>query len=181
MVENFHLKAVKDRLVTPIFTIKSKIYHKPDNTDQFNAYIIDSLDWVNIIALTSEKKVVMIQQFRFGTDSIELEIPGGIIEPQEKPLVAAQRELEEETGYKAKNWSQIGVVNANPAIQSNRCYTFLAEDATPTGSINCDPNEYIEHQLMDIGEMKPLIKKGIITNTYIIAAFFWYFLHKEER
>lgn len=179
MIQKFLLHGQKPLLKTPIFTVSTKKYIKSPENREFNAFVIDSLDWVNIIAITDNQKVVMIKQFRFGTDTIEWEIPGGIIEQGENPLVAAKRELEEETGFQSNNWLNLGVVNSNPAIQSNKCFTFLALNAKPTGRINFDPDEDIEQHLINIAEIKEFIRNGKITNTYILAAFFWYFLSKE--
>ncbi|MHA1648044.1 MAG: NUDIX hydrolase, partial [Promethearchaeota archaeon] len=102
-----------------------------------------------------------------------MEIPGGCIESGEKPLQAAKRELEEETGYQSKSWKQIGVVDANPAIQSNKCYTFLAKNVKPVGKINFDPEEIIESKIVPLSSAYEYVRKGKITNTYIVAAFLW--------
>ncbi len=181
MIKKFTFQNEKSLLETPIFSVKTKEYKKPDDKSNFTAYVIDSLDWVNIVAITPDQNTLLIKQFRYGTDTIEWEIPGGLIEPNETPLHAAQRELEEETGYQATIWTQIGVVNSNPAIQSNKCYTFLAIDAKPTGTTNFDPDEYIDPELTPSSQVHSMIKEGKITNPYIITAFFWYFLYNTEE
>ncbi len=166
------------------FNVVEKQYTKPDQ-DKFKAYILQMPDWVNIIGINSENKILLIKQFRFGTDRIELEIPGGIIEIEsgEKPEEAASRELEEETGYQveSKNLKQIGVVSCNPAIQTNKCYTFLAEDISPSGTINFDEDEIIEHEFFTSNEVREFIRSGKITNAYIIAAFYWLVLCRELK
>ena len=160
------------------FNVVKKHYTKPD-LSKFDAYILEMPDWVNIIGINSENKILLIKQFRFGTDLIELEIPGGIIEAGEKPIEAASRELEEETGYQSKNLKQIGVVDANPAIQTNKCYTFLAENISPSGTINFDENEIIEHEFFTQAEVRNFIRSGSLTNAYIIAAMHWLALCRE--
>ena len=175
MVEKYSLKGQETILQTKIFEIKKKRYLKPDLLTPYDAFIIDTSDWVNIIPVTQKNEILLIQQYRFGTDTIEWEIPGGIIEPNEPPLLAAKRELEEETGFISKEWQQIGVVNANPAIQSNKCFTFLAKDVENLGTINFDPDEYIEHHLVPISGLKGYVTSGKITNTFIIAAIYFYF------
>ena len=82
--------------------------------------------------------------------------------------------MEEETGYQSNIWQQIGVVDANPAIQTNKCFTFLAKDISPSGQINLDPDEMIDYTLVEYEKVKEFITDGKITNTYIIAAFYWY-------
>ena len=155
------------------FQIVEKVYEKPRDGGKFNAYVIEAPTWANIIGRSSNNKILLIRQFRFGTDEIELEIPGGMIEPGESPLDGAQRELEEETGFISTHWKQIGVVDANPAIQNNRCFTFLADQIEPKGKVNFDPDEDIEFELATLDEVRAYVAGGQITNTFIIAAMYW--------
>ena len=91
-----------------------------------NFYVFESLDWINILPITKEKKVVFVEQYRPGTDSITLELPGGMADLNEKPINSAKRELLEETGFSSNDWSKIGWVHPNPAILNNICHTFIA-------------------------------------------------------
>ena len=83
-------------------------------------------DWVNVIPVTPQGKVVVIRQYRHGTGEISLEIPGGVVDAGESHEETARRELLEETGYTAGEIIPIGRVAANPAIQDNHMHTFLA-------------------------------------------------------
>ena len=84
-----------------IFTMRQaqKISPRTGRTHTF--YIIDSNDWVNIFPLTADGHVVMVRQYRHGNDEFTLEVPGGLVEPNEDPMVSALREMREETGYDA--------------------------------------------------------------------------------
>jgi 8-oxo-dGTP pyrophosphatase MutT (NUDIX family) len=167
----------------PIFNVLEKHYRKPGSPSEappFRASVLSCPNWVNIIAINPAGEILLEKQFRFGTDRIELEIPGGVIEPNELPLHAAQRELEEETGYISSAWKQIGVVAANPAIMSNSCYTYLAEAITSTGETHFDPDEDIEYFFASKSEVARLLKSGGIVNAYVVAAFHWLALKDNQ-
>jgi ADP-ribose pyrophosphatase len=139
-------------------------------------FIIDTPDWVNIIALTEEKEVVLIEQFRQGSERIELEIPSGIIEDGEKPADAALRELLEETGYEKSDRSEfkkIGEALPNPAFMTNRCYTYLLTHARLTGKTHYDEYENIRVRLVPRNQIESLITNGDIQHSIIIMALYW--------
>ena len=161
-----------------LFKILRKSYNKPDKCEKILAYVLDLLDWVNIVGLNEDGNILLIKQFRFGTDKIELEIPGGIVEFGESPKDAAIRELKEETGYIIKNIKRIGFVDANPAIMNNKCYTFLAE-LSDKGEVNFDPDEIIEMEFASPKQVKKLLKEGKITNAYSVLALQWFFLNSS--
>jgi len=131
-------------------------------------------DWVNIIALTKDLQLIMIRQFRFGSQRVELEIPGGAIEKGELPLAAGLRELLEETGYAGKNGRIIGKVNPNPALQDNLCYTILVEDAERVAVQQMDEMEDIEVVTMSLSQMKTLVSDGHITHGLVLNALMFY-------
>ena len=133
--------------------------------------IIHSVDWVNIIALTPADEVVLIRQFRAGSSSIVLEIPGGMVDPGEDALTAAKRELEEETGYTAETWRPLGASLPNPAIQGNRLHSFLALDAKPTRPQRFDSSEVIELSTAPLSDVRAMLRDGRIDHALVIAAF----------
>jgi len=117
---------------TRVFEVQSVRYRHPTRQTEREFYVIDAPDWVNVIALTPDHQLVLVRQFRFGIDGFSLEIPGGVMEPGEDPVTAAQRELREETGYTGARARVLGRVHPNPAIQNNRCHLVLVEDARRT-------------------------------------------------
>ncbi len=181
MLENWKLLKVKTIFKTLPFNLLKKRYQNPITKKKFAAFVLDAPDWANIVAINDKDEILLVRQFRFGTDKIELEIPGGCLDKGEDPKKGAQRELREETGFHVDldNLSKIGVVDANPAIQNNRCYTFLAEKVSSMGEQNLDPDEIIEFEFASHEQVRKYIRNGQITNTYIIAAFHWLALHKE--
>jgi ADP-ribose pyrophosphatase len=133
--------------------------------------LIEAVDWVNVIALTSEKRVVLIRQFRVGANEVCLEIPGGMVDPGETPAEAAARELVEETGYTAARWEPLGKVSPNPAIMTNWLYSFLAHDAVPTQSQRTEGSEVIEVELASLEACHAAIRDGRIDHALVIVAF----------
>lgn len=133
--------------------------------------VCETPEWVNVVALTPERKFVMIRQYRFGTQRVELEIPGGLVDPGESPASSARRELLEETGYQAARWTDLGSVAPNPAYQDNRCWHFLAEGATPAaGGQELDPGEDIAVDLMSEEEVLAAVRGGDISHALCITA-----------
>jgi 8-oxo-dGTP pyrophosphatase MutT (NUDIX family) len=171
-----------DTLVeTPIFSIRRDRKHRaasPDRTHDF--YVLESVDWVNVVPVTEAGDVVFIELYRHGIEEPSLEIPGGMIDPGETPLEAASRELEEETGYRAASaLVPIGVVHPNPAIQQNRCHTFLAENARLSGEPRPDETEDIRVVRHPRAHVPRLLEEGRITHALVVAGLLWYL--KRER
>ena len=129
-----------------------------------------------MIPLTSDNDVVLIRQYRHGTRTITLEIPGGVIEGNDSPEEAARRELREETGYQASDMHLLGHVHPNPAFLDNICYTYLARDVSIVGEQEQDEREDIEVMLKPVEEIPSLIREGEITHSLILAAFYRFFM-----
>lgn len=175
MVEKWKLKKSEKLHSYRIFSTRRDISEHPLlGTHEF--FVIESADWINIIPITQKGEVVLIKQFRHGIRDITLEIPGGIVEEGEPLLEAAKRELLEETGYESSVWKKLGIVYPNPAIMSNRCHVFLADAAVKVAEPVFDGSEDIETILCPMGELKGLIKKGVITHSIVLSALALYFL-----
>ena len=154
-----------------IFRVREDEVEDPRNGSIHQRVLIDSPDWVNIIPVTATGQVVLIRQFRFGTWSSTLEIPGGMVEPGEDPLRAATRELEEETGYRPVEVRALGWVHPNPALQGNRCHSYLALGCERVHGGRPDSGEDIQVELRDRADIPALIRSGEITHSLVVAAF----------
>ncbi len=143
--------------------------------------VFESSPWVNVIPLTPQNEVVLVHQYRHGTRTVTLEIPGGLVEDYDSPAGAARRELQEETGYVDTSLISLGTVYPNPAIQNNLCYTFLAKDVYLAGEQNLDKNEDIEVILKPLDEIPKLIREGDISHALVIAAFYRFYMEYLQQ
>ncbi|MBP1596162.1 MAG: hydrolase [Acidobacteria bacterium] len=135
--------------------------------------VLHAGSWVNVVALTPDRQVLLIRQFRHGTGEFTLEIPGGMVDPDEMPAQAAMRELLEETGYAGDPPVSIGVVTPNPAILNNRCHTFLIENCRWSREPELDSGEDIEVMTRPLQDVPGIIAAGDINHALVISAFWW--------
>ncbi len=142
----------------------------PRNGQQLDCVILESADWVNVVALTPEKEIVTVKQFRFGTGKMTLEIPGGLVDPGETHRAAAIRELREETGYTSDKWTYLGYVEPNPAIRNNYCHQWLAEDVQLTDELSLDVGEDLVVQTCSIKELRTAIENGEMRHSLVLLA-----------
>ncbi len=149
-----------------------KVYRQSPLTKDIGQFdLLVCPNWVNIIAKNSSDEIVMVKQFRHGTNEYTLEIPGGAVETNEDSLTAAIRECQEETGYIGSNWQKLGRVSANPAFMNNYCDSYYCDVLNKPGKQNLDPWEEIEIELVPLSSINKLIKEGVIHHSLIIAAF----------
>jgi len=154
-----------------IFTIRRDRIVSPRTAEEHDFYVLDGSDWVNVIPVTPEGNLLLVRQYRHGTEEVTIEIPGGAVDLRDEgPLHAARRELLEETGHAADSWTELGFVHPNPAIQSNRCWTFLAEGCRRVAAPKFDPGEDIEVVLAPAASVDDLVRRGEIDHALVLAA-----------
>ncbi len=142
----------------------------PRTGEELDRLVLESTDWVNVVALTTDERLVVVRQFRFGTEEVTTEIAGGLIDPGEGHEESAKRELLEETGYVSDNWSYLGSVDPNPAVQTNRMHHWLATDCHLQAEQELDPGEDIEVATLSEEEMRAAISSGEIRHALVLTA-----------
>ena len=146
-----------------------------------NIVTLGAPEWVNIIPITPSNKIVFVEQYRYGSEKVTLEIPGGMVDPGESPYEAIERELLEETGYKSRNIISLGSLSPNPALFKNNVYSFIARDVE-NNNIQKNPEEDINVRLIPIDEVPSLIINGVIDHALVVAAFYLYdYKHKNAQ
>lgn len=154
-----------------VLKIREDQVEDPRTARRYPRVVIECTDWVNVIPVTREGQIVLVRQFRFGIWRDTLEIPGGMIDPGEAPEHAAARELEEETGYRAQRLVPLGSIHPNPAVQTNRCHSFLALDCEQVHDGRPDESEDIQVVLAAREQIPELILNGEISHALVAVAF----------
>jgi len=156
---------------TPIFDLHRHRRSHPERSPH-NFYVLEAPTWVNIIPLTAKGEVIMVRQFRHGIEGFTLEIPGGMVDPEDtNPRYAARREMIEETGFDSRQIVALGKVHPNPAIQRNYCYLYLARNVRLVGNPQLDGNEEVEVVKIPLSSIAGLIANRKITHALVIVAF----------
>lgn len=137
--------------------------------------LLDARDWVTIIPYEEGRgdgAFLMVSQFRHGSGIVTIEFPAGLVDAGESLQETAERELLEETGYKAEEFTHLGSVNPNPAYLNNLCHVFLATKLTPFGEQNLDEHELIDVEWKDRKMVEDSLGKGPYSNAIMLMAMY---------
>lgn len=136
--------------------------------DQF--HLIESPDWVAVLACTADGDVLVVDQYRHGASRVSRELPAGVVDAGESPLEAAKRELREETGYEAARWEPLTTVLVEPSRNRNQAHFFFASEARRVDSPRVEDCEHIRHSLLGTRELLAAVDAGAIVHGVHVGA-----------
>ena len=164
-----------------IFKLRSDEKISPRNGIAHNFFVIDCVDWVNVVAITPKEELVMVEQYRHGSNTVELEIPGGTSDAKDSsPVATGIRELREETGYEGEQPEIVGSIYPNPAIMSNRCSTVLVENCRCVHPVEFDHGEDLATRLIPLRDIPDLVASGKIRHALVVVALYHFDLLRRR-
>jgi len=171
--------ATKVLLDLRIMKVQEVTAISPKTGNEHGFFVLDTVDWVNVLPITPDQEVVFVRQYRHGSDAISLEIPGGMVDPGEAPIVSAARECLEESGFRASDLKSLGVLNPNPAVFNNQLHTFVAEDVVIEADIQNTATEQTEVVLVPVADLTSYLLDGRIDHA-LVAATLWRYLYLNQ-
>jgi ADP-ribose pyrophosphatase len=154
-----------------IFEVVRRRARSPRTDEVHSFHVLDLPDSALVVPLTTDGRVVLVEQYRHGVQRVCVEFPAGVLEPGEDPVRAALRELEEETGYRAGSATLVAEFDADPALQRSAVRVVLARDCTADGERRQDDGEAVAVRLATVAEVAELIRTGGIRNATALAAW----------
>jgi 8-oxo-dGTP pyrophosphatase MutT (NUDIX family) len=151
-----------------LFRLRRERFRSRASGKEHDYYVLHLADAVHAIAITPERQVLLVRQFRAGSGRDSLETPGGLLNPGEDPLTAGARELLEETGYAGGRATRLGTVWSNPSLVSSRITTIVVENARPVGRTAFDQQEELSLELVDEAEIPRMIEDGRIDHALVV-------------
>ena len=162
----------------PWLKVRKDMVRLPNGVEVPDFYITEAPDWVNVIAITTEGKFIIEEQYRHGIQKVCFELCAGMVDEGETPLEAAKRELLEETGYSGGNWTAFGMSVPNASGSTTKCYHFLATDVVPYNDPKLEQTEDIKIHILIAQEVKKLMLGGHIAEAVMLAPLWRYFANK---
>ena len=154
----------------PLFQVRFDTMQHPTTSAEFQRLVLEAADWVTVVAITTDGKIVMVEQYRFGVGELTIEPVAGIVDRGEESRDAGKRELLEETGFGQGTWRYLGSVQANPAFHNNLCHHWLVEDVVRLNAPTPDAGESIRVHLMTLEQIRESIAAGKLKHPLGLSA-----------
>lgn len=180
MIE-WKIKLIQKVYENRYFQVRKNVCFHPVKKVDYDFFVVDTFNWMRVVAITDDDKFVLIKQHRLGSNEIMIEIPGGVIDLDEKPENCAIRELAEETGFCGEKITHLKSLWSNPAILSNKTSFILIEGCSQSKCQDLDPSEDIDVITADKDEVVEMIRNGTINQALSVAALNLYFLSEHNR
>lgn len=164
-----------------VFLLRRDVSVSPRTGREHEFVVLESRDWVAVVALTRDGRLVLIRQYRHGLGEVTVEIPGGLVDEGMSPEEAARAELRQETGFGGGVWTELGHLSVVPAVFTNQLHVFLAWGVELQGELDLDEGEDIHTELVPFPEVKAMIERGEITHAQVVAALYLYELWAERH
>jgi len=171
----WHTLSSKQLINRPWLKARCDTVELPNGKIYDEYYVLSYPSWINVIAETEEGDIILERQYRHGLGVVSTEICAGLIEAGEEPLHAAQRELEEETGYTGGEWQEIMTIAPNPGVMDNLCHCFYACGVKKTSQQHLDETEDIEVFLRTKAEVKDMLVQGKFIQALMVAPLWKFF------
>lgn len=185
--------STRELLKSSFFKFRVDQCELPDGRVMPAYYVMEFGDWVNIVPVTEDNKIIFVEQYRHALGETTLEIPGGAANPapqhvsddsrtneiqhakgeKEDPKKAAIRELLEETGYMPDDVRLVGKHSPNPAMQNNHMHTYVGFNCKKIQEPELDPYEDIRVVAFSIPEVIEMIMNGKINHSIVVASILY--------
>jgi 8-oxo-dGTP pyrophosphatase MutT (NUDIX family) len=164
-----------------LFRLRRERFRSRASGKVHDYYVLRLADAVNVVAITTDRRLVLVRQFRAGSGRDSLETPGGLLNEGEDPLVAGARELLEETGYSGSPPQWLGTVWSNPSLLSSRCTTILIEDVRPVAATAFDDHEELTLEFVPEAEIPAMIEDGRIDHALVVQGLLAWTAWRDGR
>lgn len=160
----------------PWFTVRKDRVRLPNGEEIAEYFVHEFTPWVNVVAVTQARELVLVRQYRHGLGAIHYELPAGTAARGEPPEQAARRELLEETGYGGGRWRKLMAISANPATHDNLSHSFVAEGVARIAAPSLDATEDLRVHLVPLSDALDLVDQGQMVQALQIAPLLRYLM-----
>lgn len=160
----------------PWFTVRRECLELPNGSRVPRYFIFEYPEWINVVAVTRERKFVFISQYRPALGESRYEIVAGVCDAEDTSMLdAAKRELLEETGFGGGKWREMMTISANPATQTNLTHCFVAEGVEQVSTQHLDATEDLTSYEFSVDEVRELLLTDQIKQALQVAPLWRYF------